>query len=116
VRIVAVVLVVVVGCKAGRNCDTAITNASQVEKAGSGAQDTSEKPARIKAAMIAHCKADKWGDDVVACYGDGKDNASLASCIDKLTREQQDKLMADLAPIIGGTPVPQVTPGSGAVQ
>jgi hypothetical protein len=118
VKILALVVVLaVVGCGKSRNCDTAITNAIEVGNAGSGAPDNSEKPGRIKASMIAHCKADKWGDDVLACYGGAKDNASLAGCIDKLTREQQDRLMTDLAPILSGgaTPIPQGTPvGSGA--
>ena len=104
VKIAALVLVALLGCKKARDCDTAIGNAIEVGKTGSSAPADGEKSAKIKGAMLAHCKADAWGTDVLACYGDGKDNASLVGCIDKLTKDQQDKLMTDLAPIISGAP------------
>ncbi|MDB4959483.1 MAG: hypothetical protein JWO36_7052 [Myxococcales bacterium] len=86
------------GCKKSHSCETSITNAIEVGNAQPPG-DTTKSP-RVKAAMIAHCKADAWGDEVLACYGDAVDNEHLATCIDNLTKDQQDKLMKDLAPIM----------------
>lgn len=96
-------------CKRSRSCDTAITNAIEVGKAEKVMPADTAKSAKVKDAMIAHCKADAWAEDVVACYGDAADNEHLSGCIDKLTKDQQDKLMKDLAPIMsnsgsGGAP------------
>lgn len=96
-----------VACHRAPTCETSITNAIEVGKTvpvkPRVPDDEWSRTAKVKEVLIAHCTADGWADQTRACYGDAKDNAGLVDCIDKLTKDQQDKLMKDLAPIMAGS-------------
>jgi len=65
---------------------------------------------RIADATIKRCTEDKWPPEVVACYGAARTVNAFEGCVDKLPREQVERLVADTSPkAIGMIPEPQAT-------
>ena len=77
-----------------------MTNAIEVVKATVHADPG--KAGRAKDVLIDHCKTDKWSDAIVGCYAAAKDNPALTGCMNQLTKDQQDGMMKDLMPVLGG--------------
>ena len=104
-----VIVLALAGCtkdKPGAACDTAGdgVKAYWTAKAGSAANETERQQAiamgdGTASRMVRHCKADDWSAEVVTCFHDGSE-AALGRCTNRLTADQQQKLMSDLGKLL----------------
>jgi hypothetical protein len=83
---------------AGEGCRAAVEHSMVVGKADlmrAAPALTEDMVAKLVAVALAHCTADAWSDEVIQCYQDGKTEAELTKCNDKLTPDQLSKFQTD---------------------
>ena len=80
---------------AGPSCADAVEKAVGAMPGGPGAGD--EIKGKLRAIYTKHCTDDKWSADAIKCYAnDVKDMSSMKACREKLTPDQQEKLMGEV--------------------
>ena len=86
------------GCKKkGADCDKAVANMMEVEKADMSKMGMDDKTIdKMKGVAISRCKADNWPADTVKCMADAKTMGDAESCRTKLPKDMTDKLKADM--------------------
>jgi hypothetical protein len=82
------------GCKGGgSDCTKAIDHSMELSKAAMEKSGIDSKVlVKMKDVGLAHCKDDKWSDEVTKCMTDAKTEKDSGACYAKLSPEQQEKM------------------------
>jgi len=82
-------------------CEATITDAARRIGTASQRVGLDQTIERTRLTMIASCETESWPADVIGCIGSARLEVDLASCTEKLTHEQYERLnkkLAKLAP------------------
>jgi hypothetical protein len=59
-----------------------------------------EASVKLKEVISHRCAEDKWPKDVLDCYASASSQHDMHQCNEKLPKEQRDKLVAELMPVM----------------
>jgi hypothetical protein len=95
---VALLALAGVGCKkkgGGGDCAGAIDHSMELSKADMAKMPGMDDKAmgKMKGIAVQHCQDDKWPEEAVKCMADAKDEKESQGCYNKLSKDQQEKMM-----------------------